>query len=128
MKKSEAEVQKNVRLEAIKKGARLWRNNVGALHTKRGDFVRYGLANESGKMNNQIKSADLIGIKPVIITMEMVGKTIGQFISREIKKSDWQFGKEKSKHNDEMAQLAWIKLINSLGGDASFATEEGTIN
>lgn len=121
--KSEAAIMNLVRIEASKKACRLWRNNVGATYTRDGDFLRYGLANESGKMNSFIKSADLIGIRPVKIRDSMIGMTIGQFISREIKGSDWRY-----KATDrEIAQMRWIELVTSLGGDACFATEEGTI-
>jgi hypothetical protein len=119
----EAHIQNIVKLEASKKGCKLWRNNVGAVHSVDGHFMRFGLANESKNVNSVIKSGDLIGIRPVIITPDMIGQTIGQFISREIKKSNWKYtGTER-----EQAQLRWIKLINSLGGDACFATSEGTL-
>ncbi len=121
--KSEAAVTSLVRLEASKKNCRLWRNNVGATYTRNGDFVRYGLANESGKMNDFIKSADLIGIRPIKIRETMVGMIIGQFVSREIKHSNWTYRGT----NDEVAQMRWIELITSLGGDACFATGEGTL-
>ena len=121
--KSEASVLNLIRLEASKKGYRLWRNNVGALQNDQGQWVRYGLGNESGKMNSFIKSSDLIGIKPVKIRETMVGMTIGQFVSREIKGNDWIYkGTER-----EQAQLRWIELITGLGGDACFATNEGTL-
>jgi hypothetical protein len=120
---SEAGVLSIVRLEASKKGARLWRNNVGATYTPEGSFIRYGLANESTSINKQIKSADLIGIKPVLITPSHVGLTIGQFVSREIKQSNWRY----SGTPREQAQLQWAELILSLGGDACFATGEGTL-
>lgn len=119
---SEAQVLNLVKLEAARKGIRLWRNNVGATYTLDGSFLRYGLANESTQVNKVIKSADLIGLRPVLITPEMVGTTIGQFVSREIKKTNWRYrGTER-----EAAQRAWIELINSVGGDADFATGEGT--
>jgi hypothetical protein len=121
--KSEAAVTSIVRLEASKKNCRLWRNNRGAFKNEYGQWVHYGLANESGKMNDFIKSSDLIGIRPVKIRETMVGLTIGQFVSREIKKSDWTY----TGTDAEKAQLKWLELITSLGGDACFATREGTL-
>ena len=120
---SESAVQSIVRLEASRKGARLWRNNVGAFMADNGSFVRYGLANESTGVNRTIKSADLIGIRPVLITLEHVGCVIGQFLSREVKASNWKYtGSDR-----EQAQLRWAELILSLGGDACFVIGEGTI-
>lgn len=120
---SEAGVQSIIRLEASQKGCRLWRNNVGGTYTPEGSFIRYGLANESASVNKQIKSADLIGIKPIRITQNMVGMVIGQFMSREIKSANWRYtGNER-----EAAQLRWAELILSLGGDACFAIGTGTI-
>ena len=120
---SEAGVQSRIRLEASQKGCRLWRNNVGAFTSPEGNFIRYGLANESASVNKKIKSADLIGIRPVLIKPYHVGTTIGQFMSREIKAAGWRYtGNER-----EQAQLTWAELILSLGGDACFADSTGTI-
>lgn len=121
---NEEAIKNRVRLEAANIGIRLWRNNVGAMRTDDGRFIRFGLANDSKAVNELIKSGDLIGIKPIIITAEMVGKTIGQFISREVKRGNWRFmGTAR-----EQAQLRWIELINSLGGDACFVNTEGTFS
>lgn len=120
--RSEAAVQAAVRLEASKKGAILWRNNVGGYYDETGRFIRYGLANDSKAMNQTIKSHDLIGLQPVEITPAMVGRTIGQFVSREVKPGDWRFTGTKR----EQAQLKFADLVVSIGGDASFATGEGT--
>lgn len=120
---SEAGVQSVIRLEASKRGCRLWRNNVGATYTPEGAFIRYGLANESSRVNTQIKSADLIGIRPIKIVPDMVGLTIGQFLSREAKASNWRY----TNTDREQAQLRWAELILSLGGDACFVNAEGTI-
>lgn len=137
--KTEAYVQSAIRgIEAPSKGVFLWRNNVGAgslykdedlcdscrynlQHKKRP--VRWGLANDSPKVNGVIKSADLIGLRPVTITAEMVGKRIAQFVSRECKAEDWRYtGTER-----ELAQLAWATIINDNGGDAKIVKAVGSL-
>lgn len=113
---SEAAIQKRVQLAATRQGWRLWRNNVGALKDERGVPVRYGLANDSAALNKVIKSSDLVGIKPISVTADMVGATIGQFVAREVKAAGWQY--KGNAH--ERAQLKFIELVTSLGGDAKF--------
>ncbi len=120
---SESAVQTNVRLEASKKGLRLWRNNVGAGMMESGTFVRWGIANESSQMNKMIKSSDLIGIRPLLIEKHHIGQVIGQFVAREIKPGNWRYGAT----DREAAQLKFLELVASMGGDAAFATGEGTL-
>ena|ERR1700728_1435946 len=120
---SESGISSDIRLEASQRGCRLWRNNVGATYTPTGQFIRYGLANDSVALNRAIKSADLIGIRPLLITPAHVGQIVGQFISREVKHPTWKY----SGNDRERAQLAWADLINSLGGDACFAIGRGTL-
>lgn len=122
-KKSESFAQSQVVLEGARKGVRLWRNNVGVLEDKTGRPVRYGLANQSKEQNAVIKSGDLIGIRPVLIVPEMVGVTIGQFVSREIKEPGWRYAETER----EAAQLRWAEMVCALGGDAAFATGEGSL-
>ena len=119
---SEARQQALVRIEAAQAGVWLTRNNVGALIDKEGRPVRYGLANESKKQNEKVKSADLIGIRPILIGPHHVGKVIGQFVSREVKEADWRF----TGHGRETAQLAWLNFVNAKGGDAAFCTGPGS--
>ena len=120
---TEAQLLSLLRLEACEKGMRLWRNNVGAAITKDGSFIRFGLANESERLNKVLKSSDLIGIRPVLITQDHVGCIVGQFVAREVKNENWTFkGTER-----EQAQLRFINLIVSLGGDACFATKAGVL-
>ena len=120
---SETAVQSTVRLEASRRGCLLFRNNVGAGLMDTGSFVRFGLANDSAQLNARLKSADLIGIRPIVVTPCMVGRTVGVFLSREIKAAGWKYrGTER-----EQAQLRWAELILSMGGDAAFAVGEGTI-
>ena len=109
---SEAGATNHIRIEAAEAGVLLWRNNVGALQDDRGNWVRYGLANDSKAINERIKSSDLVGIRPN-----------GQFIAREVKAPGWRYtGTDR-----EQAQLRFINLVNEKGGDACFATGKGTI-
>lgn len=114
---SEAAVQQQIRLDSSSVGVRLWRNNVGACMDANGRAIRYGLANESSRMNRVIKSSDLIGIKPLLVTEDMVGASIGQFCAREVKKSGWVYAGSIR----EKAQLKFIETVNALGGDAKFS-------
>ena len=120
---AEAEIQTRVRLEASQKGARLLRNNNGAGYMADGSFMRWGLANDSAKMNSHIKSSDLIGIRPVLIKPVHVGRTIGQFLAREVKRAGWRYTGNKR----EAAQLRFLELIISMGGDAAFTNGGGSI-
>lgn len=116
---SESRNQSELREAIAHRGGRLWRNNVGALLDSRGVPVRYGLANDSKALNAVIKSGDLIGIQPRLVTADMVGTVIGQFISREVKATGWHYTGTAR----EQAQLRWAMLVNQLGGDAKFSTE-----
>ena len=120
---SEAAVQSVVRLEAARKGVRLFRNNVGALVDDRGVPVRYGLANDSKQLNEVLKSADLIGWRPLLIGPQHVGTVVAQFVSREVKEVGWRY----TGTGREVAQLNWAQLVTQGGGDAAFCTGEGTL-
>ena len=100
----------------------LWRNNVGvATDPVTGRPVRFGLANESPQMNRLTKSSDFIGIQRVVITPDMVGKTVGVFVARETKAS----GFKGPKTARERAQAHYIDIVLSYGGDARFTAGEG---
>lgn len=120
---SEAAVSNEVRLEAAEKGVVLYRNQVGACKDKSGRLIRYGWMNDSKAMNERVKSGDFIGIRPVLITPEMVGCTIGQFVMREVKKASWTF----KGNSHELAQLRCLKFVASKGGDACFTNGRGSI-
>ena len=120
---SEAAVQQQIRLEAARQGAALFRNNNGACMDEGGRLIRYGLANDSAAMNKALKSHDLIGITPHIVAVADVGSTIGVFTSIEVKRAGWKY----TGTIREKAQLAWGKLIIKLGGRAQFATSPGEV-
>lgn len=120
---SEADVQARVRLAASQAGDVLWRNNSGVLKDERGVPVRFGLCNESAKVNAACKSSDLVGIKRVLVTREMVGQTLGVFYAREVKRAGWRYTGTPR----EVAQLRFIEAVVAMGGDAGFATSEGNL-
>lgn len=112
----EAEVQAQVRLQYSHqcKGV-LWRNNVGAFKSPNGQWVRYGLANDSKAMNKEIKSSDTIGWTPVMITPEMVGHTLPVFTSIEIKE-EGLCSTAKMNSDHVKAQQRWCDRISAAGG------------
>ena len=115
---TEAGVSQRERLAAAREGGVLWRNNVGAMQDDSGRVVRYGLANESKAVNQKVKSSDLIGITPRVIEPYMIGQIIGQFTARETKRPGWTF----TGNDHELAQMKFIQLVVSMGGDARFST------
>lgn len=122
-KSGEGRVQSEVRLAAARKGIYLFRNNVGAGKMESGNFVRYGLCNDSAKLNKQVKSGDLIGWEPVKITCEMAGSTIARFTSVECKRSGWKFAGTL----EELAQVSWATLVNGQGGRAIITDNPNSI-
>jgi len=119
---AESKNQQDIRLAAPNYGCALWRNNVGGAKAvdKHGNVrhIRFGLGNDSAKLNKHFKSSDLIGIRPVIIQPWMVGRTIGQFLAVEVKRDDFV-----ARESDEryVAQRNFIECVKNLGGDAMFA-------
>ena len=104
---TEAGVQARARLAAQQSGGILWRNNSGAVVDSTRRMVRFGLCNDSAKINAVLKSSDLIGIGPG-----------GRFVARECKRPGWKYaGTER-----ELAQLAFLTLVESLGGDGRFVS------
>ena len=108
-----------MRVTASQQGMRVWRNNVGALKDGQGNWIRFGLANDSKQMNETIKSADLIGCNPRVITHADLGAVIGQFVSLECKPVGWKYTGTAR----EQAQKRWADMINALGGDARFVSD-----
>jgi hypothetical protein len=116
--KSETGVQKRERLRAAHAGGILWRNNVGVLTNDRGTPVRYGLANDSKAMNKKIKSSDLIGITPIVVTPAMVGTRVGIFTAKETKAPGWHYtGTER-----EQAQCKYLDIVIAAGGIGGFVS------
>lgn len=115
---SEAAIQNKVRIDAAKVGILSWRNNVGALPDATGRLVRYGLCNDTKQLNEKLKSPDLVGIKPELITLAHVGTTIGQAWFRECKEYGWKY--TGTPH--EVAQAKFGQIVIAKGGDFAFTT------
>lgn len=103
----ESPLQSAVRAEAARRGVYLWRNNSGVLPDARGVPVRFGLGNDSKRLNTVLKSSDLIGIAPG-----------GIFVAIECKAPGW-IGVRTER---ERAQEAFINLVRQCGGRAGFVT------
>lgn len=116
---SEAQIQQAIRLAAPNLGIYLWRNNSGAMIDNNGRAVRYGLGNDSHKINKHMKSSDLIGITPVLITEKHIGQTLGVFTSVEVKREGWV----KPTNERDRAQEQWLRIIVGAGGIGFFATD-----
>lgn len=127
---SEGGNQSDIREHYARMGVRLWRNNSGVLLDKTGRPVRFGLANDSKEVNEQIKSGDLIGWRPRLITPDMVGGVIAEFWSVEVKPDGWKMPRATNrviprKPRERMtewehvqAQLRWAQMLRNDGGVA----------
>ncbi len=118
--RSEAAVQSGIIERSYRVGAALWRNNSGAMFNEQNQMVRFGLGNDSKKINDVWKSPDLVGIWPRRITPLDVGTVIGQFMGCEVKESGWRG--PTSDH--EKAQAAALSNFRALGGIGIFAQDE----
>ena len=116
---AESVVQQEIRAASPLDGVWLMRNNVGACTDDTGRQIRFGLMNDSAKLNRYIKSSDLIGITPVTITQDMVGQIVGVFTAVEVKHSGWTPDHKFTAR--ETAQNKFIETVVARGGFAGFA-------
>lgn len=120
----EAAVQQRVQLELARRGALVYRNNVGACVDETGRMIRYGLANDSAQMNKVLKSSDLIGVVPVLIGPQHVGRTLGVFAAVEVKHPGWHLTPGDSRAH---AQAKFIELVRSVGGIGGFVNDPAQV-
>ena len=90
-------------------GYRLWRNNRGKYIDQRGNWVHYGIPTSSG-------GSDFIGIRPVTITEDMVGKTIGQFVAVEVKSESGMKPRDKKSKDRMISQCRFLMQVEDIGG------------
>lgn len=90
---------------------RLFRNNNGRLRDATGGYVTYGLGPGT---------SDLVGFEAVIITPQMVGHTIAQFVAVEVKTpSAAPRGRREREHWDR--QHNFLAMVRAHGGRSGFA-------
>lgn len=108
---SEAGVQSAIRLAlGSNPGVKVFRNSVGQYRTEDGRVIRYGLITGSG---------DLIGWRSVVITPDMVGQRIAQFMSIEVK---------TPKGTVRPEQQVWADNVRKAGGIAVIARSVEDVN
>lgn len=117
--RSEAAVSAELELRARREfGGLLLRNNSGAWpDPKTGRLVRYGLGNVSKQFNEQFKSPDYVGGRPVLITQEHVGHTFCQLWLVEAKEGNWVPGQDAKR---EESQQRFGDLFLAMGAQFQF--------
>ncbi len=95
----ETPILKRIMRRCSRGAARLFRNNVGQYQDGAGNWVRYGVGGPG--------ASDLLGWLQVVITPEMVGMTIAQFLAIEVK----QPGKDAT---DDQATFG--RMVSDAGG------------
>ena len=105
MSNKETTLQQEIRLALGQlPDLRMFRNQVGQLPDLRtGRPVQFGLAKGS---------SDLIGFKTIEITQDMVGSSVAQFVSIEVK---------TPKGRPTEIQKNWLQCIKSAGGISGIA-------
>ena len=106
--KSESSVQAEIRLAAPGLGVKIMRNNSGACRDDSGRLIRYGLGNDSAKLNKVWKSPDLVGIL----------LPDGKFTGAECKEESWR-GVSSDR---EVAQRNALLDMRNYGAYADFVT------
>lgn len=125
---SESANQNHIRRVLAERGVHLDRNNRGVLLDKRGVPVRFGLANDSEQLGRVLKSGDLIGWRQLLVTPEMVGSSVAQYASIEVKPHGWkppgvgpvESGGKLTAYGHYLGQKRWADLVNAEGGWAGF--------
>lgn len=116
---SEREIQIQVHLALSKLGLTMFRQNTGMAWI--GDWKRIGpntILIENARTFHAglcVGSSDLIGFKPIIITPEMVGRTVAVFTAAEIKSKRGRLSKE---------QENFLAVVNDNGGIGFVANSE----
>lgn len=99
---TEAELQSEIwRAVGALPGVRLFRNAMGVATFAGGQRVKFGLANPGG--------SDLIGLRSVVVTRDMVGQTLAVFTAMEVKTPEGRV---------EPEQRNFVEFVQRFGGIA----------
>lgn len=109
---SEQQVQQLIRAELGRGAVRLWRNNTGTLLDRQGRPVSFGLCKGS---------SDLIGLRSVTITPDMVGQTLAVFSAVEVK------GPRGRTTAEQEQFIGVVRQLGGLAGVARSVTEAAEI-
>lgn len=112
---AERDLTNEILVAASQKGARLFRVNTGMGWT--GDLKTIGyrkvLVNLRPFHAGLVKGgSDIIGLTPVVVTPDMVGKTVALFTAIEVKTGSLKPTKE---------QAAFLAMVEGLGGLSTVA-------
>ncbi len=125
--KRESNLQRQIMLHASDAGYTVFRNNTGVAWT----------ANERRRQGRDLLlvdarpvhfglitgSSDLIGIRPVIVTPDMVGQTIGVFVALEVKTKRGRVTREQQHFLDHIAEQGGIAAVVRGVGDIPFVQD-----
>ena len=105
MSQAETSIMKAVQVALSQAGARVFRNNIGALQDRSGRWIQYGLCPGS---------SDLIGWRSVTVTEAMVGAKAALFVACEVKSQG-----PRAKATPE--QISFLSAVTAAGGIAILA-------
>ncbi len=101
--RSESEIQAEARIKlSALPGVTVWRNNVGKLPDANGRWVEFGLCKGS---------SDLIGLRSVLITPDMVGTVIAQFVAVECKTAKGRERDEQVRFREFCSRAGALALV-----------------
>ena len=109
---SEQQTQQEIRLQLSRGPVRLWRNNTGVLLDRQGRPVQFGLCKGS---------SDLIGLRTVTVTPEMVGQRLAVFAAVEVKAPRGRLTQEQAQF------LAMVQGMGGLAGEARSVEEAAQV-
>lgn len=103
MSDSETQITQAIRLAVSNGSIRLWKNNVGKLRDHAGRIVSFGLATGS---------PDLVGLKSVYVSPDMIGRRIAILAGLEVKSDTGRIRPE---------QQRFLDMLNDFGAIAGIA-------